>query len=270
MTGWELFSSTWEWHPSVIVGCVLLVVLYVAVTRGRTGTNAWFFMAGVVLMFLALVSPLDALGDDYLFSAHMLQHILLNMVAPPLFVLGVPAWLMQEILQRPPMAVAERVLGYPAIAWTLGSVTLLIWHVPSLFEAVLENENIHIFQHLTFLVTGTILWWPVFARLEDRRLAPMPSALYLLLASVPNALLGIFLTFCRTPLYAGYLHPHDEHGALALIRDQWGLDPLTDQQLGGAFMWVIGSVIYLWAILVMVARWYRQPEAGAEAQRGAS
>jgi cytochrome c oxidase assembly factor CtaG len=269
MTGWGLFISTWEWHPSVIIGCVLLIALYFGVIRGRAEKNAAFFVTGVALMFLALVSPLDTLGDDYLFSAHMLQHILLNMVAPPLFVLGVPAWLMQRMLQRPPVSALERVLGYPVVAWGLGSGTLLVWHVPALFDATLENENIHIFEHLTFLVTGTILWWPVFARIDARRLAPMRSALYLLLASMPNALLGIYLTFCRTPLYAGYLHPADEHGALSLIRDRWGLDPLTDQQLGGAFMWVIGSAIYLWAILVMVARWYRQPEAGSDDQRGA-
>jgi len=244
-------------------------VLYAWVTRCREKILAVFFAAGVALMFLALVSPLDVLGDDYLFSAHMLQHILLNMVAPPLFVLGVPAWLLQRLLQRPPVSALERVLGHPAVAWSLGSGTLLLWHVPALFDATLENENIHIFEHLTFLVTGTILWWPVFARIETRRLAPMLSALYLLLASVPNALLGIYLTFCRTPLYVGYLHPSDEHGALALIRDRWGLDPLTDQQLGGAFMWVLGSAIYLWAILVMVVRWYRQPEPETADPRGA-
>ena len=269
MTGWQLFSSAWEWHPPVIVGCVLLVALHWGVTRWRPRADAACFVTGVVLMFLALVSPLDPLGDDYLFSAHMLQHILLNMVAPPLFVLGMSGWLVQRMLQCPPLAAAERVLGHPVIAWTLGSATLLIWHVPVLFDATLENEPIHIFEHLTFLVTGTILWWPVLVRFADRRLAPMKAALYLLLASVPNALLGIILTFGQTPLYLDYLHPHDELGALALIRVRWGLDPLTDQQLGGACMWVLGSAVYLWGILVLVARWYRQAETEEVDPRGA-
>lgn len=260
MNGWKLFTSAWEWHPSVLIGCALLLALYFCFVRGRSKSAAALFVTGVVLMLLALVSPLDPLGDDYLFSAHMLQHILLNMLAPPLFVLGLPAWLVQRMLQRPLIAGAERVLGQPAVAWLLGTVTLLIWHVPALFDATLENENIHIFEHLTFLVTGTILWWPVFMR-HERRLAPMLGAFYLFLASVPNGLLGIVLTFVRTPLYEGYLHPHDELGALALIRDRWGLDPLTDQALGGAFMWVLGSAIYLAGILVLVARWYRQPES---------
>ena len=265
MTGWELFISTWEWHPSVIAGCVLLLAVYFVATRCRAEKEAGFFVAGVVAMFLALVSPLDALGDDYLFSAHMLQHILLDMVVPPLFVLGLSMWLVQQIVRRPPLAALERVLGNPAVAWSLGSGTLVLWHLPTLFNATLENEALHIFEHLTFLVTGTIMWWPVFVRFDNLRLAPMMSALYLLLASVPNALLGIFLTFCRTPLYSGYFQPTDELGALPLIRGRWGLDPLTDQQVGGACMWVIGSAIYLWAILVMVARWYRQPETAAEA-----
>lgn len=259
MNGWQLFTSAWEWHPSVLAGCALLLAWYFFCVRGRAKTAAAFYVTGVVSMLLALVSPLDPLGDDYLFSAHMLQHILLNMLAPPLFVLGLPAWLVHRLLQRPALATTERVLGQPVVAWLLGSGTLLLWHVPALFNATLENEKLHIFEHLTFLVTGTILWWPVFMRYARPRLTPLPGALYLFLASIPNGLLGIVLTFARTPFYAGYLHPHDELGALALLRDHWGLDPLTDQALGGALMWVLGSTIYLAGILVLVARWYRQP-----------
>jgi cytochrome c oxidase assembly factor CtaG len=150
------------------------------------------------------------------------------------------------------------------VAWVLGSGTLWVWHLPYLYNLTLANENIHIFEHITFLVTGTILWWPVFSPLRERRLAPLIAIVYLFLASLANGLLGIFFTLANTAFYTGYLHPDDELGALSLIRNTWGLDPVADQKLGGAFMWVIGSVIFLWAILVMVARWYSEGEADSD------
>ena len=259
MSGWKLFTSAWEWHPSVVAGCALLLGGYLAAVRCRINRCTLFFAAGVIATLLALVSPLDPLGDDYLFSAHMLQHILLDMVAPPLFILGLPAEPMRRLLRWPPLSAVERVLGQPVLAWWLGTGTLCVWHLPVLFNAALASEGVHIFQHLTFLVTGTIMWWPVFGPLEERRMTPMTSVVYLLLASVPNAILGIFFTFAGTSFYAAYAQPEDELGALALIRDSWGLDPVTDQQLGGAIMWVLGSIIYFWAILAAVARWFLEP-----------
>jgi cytochrome c oxidase assembly factor CtaG len=260
MTGWELFTSTWDWEPSVIVGSVLLLGGYLAAVRFRVDRKAILFASGVVAMFLALVSPLDELGDDYLFSAHMLQHILLDLVAPPLFVLGLPAWLCRRMLRWSPAAKAERILGIPVLAWSLGVGTLWIWHLPVLYDATLANETIHIFEHLTFLVTGTILFWPVFTPLDERRMAPLIAMAYLSFAAVANSLLGIILTIASTPFYSGYAHPKDELGALALIRNTWGLNQVADQQLGGVFMWAIGSVIFLGAIMVVVVRWYETPE----------
>lgn len=260
MTGWQLFISGWEWHPSVIAGCVLLLAGYCTALRFRLDRHALFFCASVITIFLALVSPLDPLSDDYLFSAHMVQHILLNMVAPPLLVLGLPAVLMRRFLRVPLMTASEHLLGQPVFALCVGSLTLWAWHLPSWYNATLENDGIHIFEHLTLLVTGTMMWWPVFTRLDERRLSPVMSTVYLLLASVPNGLLGIFFTFAHTPYYSGYAHPNDELGALSLIRDTWKLDQISDQQLGGAIMWVVGSAIYLWAILVVVVRWFRKEE----------
>lgn len=260
MTGGQLFISGWEWHPSVIAGCLLLLAGYGGALRFRLDRHALFFGAGVATIFFALVSPLDPLSDNYLFSAHMVQHILLNMVAPPLLVLGLPTSLIRRFLSLPLMATAERILGQPVVAWCAGSITLWVWHLPSWYNATLENEAIHIFEHLTLMVTGTMMWWPVFTRLEERRLSTVRSIVYLLLASVPNGLLGIFFTFAHTPYYSGYAHPEDELGALSLIRDTWKLDQVSDQQLGGAIMWVVGSAIYLWAILVVVVRWFRESE----------
>jgi cytochrome c oxidase assembly factor CtaG len=266
VTGWDLLRTAWDFEPSIVAGSALLLCAYLVATRFRMAVTTLWFVTGVVVMLLALVSPLDELGDDYLFSAHMLQHILLDLVAPSLFVLGLPAWLARPMLRPSPIARAERILGHPVVAWFLGVGTLWIWHLPVLYDLTLQNESVHIFEHLTFLVTGTILWWPVFTRLDERRLAPLLSVAYLSLAALANGLLGIIFTISSTPFYVGYTQPRDDLGALSLIRNTWGLSQIEDQRLGGAFMWVIGSVIFLWAIMVLVARWLREP--GVEDARG--
>ena len=262
MTTGKLFATAWDFDPSIVVGCVLLLGLYFLAVRFRFDRFGATFAGGVAIMFLSLVSPIDALGDDYLFSAHMLQHIVLDLVAPALFVMGLPETMVRGWLRLRSIDRTERVLGAPVVAWFLGTGTLAIWHLPYLYNATLANEYIHIFEHITFLITGTILWWPVLSPIRERRLPAMTAVIYLILAGLANSLVGIFFTLANTAFYSGYLHPDDELGALSLIRNTWGLDPVADQKLGGAFMWVIGSVIFLAAILVMVARWFREEAEG--------
>jgi cytochrome c oxidase assembly factor CtaG len=260
VTGWELLTSTWDWEPSVVVGSALLLAAYLAAVRFRLDVHTASFASGVGVLLLALVSPLDELGDDYLFSAHMLQHILLDLVAPLLLVLGLPASLVAGILAWRPVAVVEKVLGAPPVAWFLGIGTLWTWHLPSLYDWTLRSEPVHVFEHLTFLVTGTILYWPVLGRTRARAMAPLVSIGYLCAAAVANGVLGVIFTLASTPFYQGYAHPADRLGALPLIRGVWGLDQVADQRLGGVFMWAIGSVIFLSAIMVVFVRWYREPE----------
>lgn len=268
MTGWELFWSAWNWEPTVVGGSALLLAGYLAAVRFRLDRTSALFAGGVAVMALALVSPLDELGDDYLFSAHMLQHILLDLVAPMLFVLGVPPSAGDRIARWRPAAAAERVLSTPVLAWFLGVGTLWIWHLPSLYDATLADETVHTFEHLTFLVTGTILYWPVLARAGSKTMAPMVAMAYLAIAAFAESVLGIVLTLATTPFYAGYAHPADPLGALSLIRQTWGLSQVADQQLGGVFMWAIGSATYLGAIMIVFVRWYREPEEDADLAAG--
>jgi len=264
MTSWRLFTSAWDWEPSVIAGTALLLAGYLVAVRFRFERTTFCFLAGGIVMFLALVSPLDALGDDYLFSAHMLQHILLDLLAPLLFVLGLSRELAQRIVEWPVAAGFERILRRPWVAWPLGIGTLWAWHLPALYDATLASETVHVIEHLSFLVTGTILWWPVFSPLEPKGLSSLPGVAYLVAAALANGLLGAIFTIASTPFYPAYLHPTDELHALSLIRRTWGLDPVSDQQLGGAFMWVLGSLIFLCAILILLARWFRHPDPESE------
>jgi putative membrane protein len=260
MTTWRAMTSLWEWQPSVLLGCAVLLLGYVALTRHRPSVRAAWFVAGLVLLIVALCSPLDTLGDTYLFSAHMLQHMLLVLAVPPLLILGLPAWLVAAWLRMPAVAGAERRLRQPAIAWLVGIGTLYLWHAPPLYNATLTGPALHIGEHLSFLITGTIFWWPVCAPRVASRLSHLAAGLYLFAAAVASSVLGIMLTFTAPGLYPAYLHPVDRHGALSLIRDHWGLSPAVDQQLGGLCMWVLGGLVYLGAILITLAHWYLEED----------
>ncbi len=255
MTTWRLLTTAWGGEPSVLIGCTALVAGYVAMTRRRPSRQAGYFFAGVFVLLFAQCSPLDALGDTYLFSAHMIQHLLLLLIVPPLLVLGIPAWLAERWLAVPRVRRAERLARQPAIAWSLGIGAMSIWHAPTLYTATLAHADIHIFEHLCFLATGVIFWWPVCAPLPTSRYAPLSAMLYLFTAAIAGSVLGIMLTFAPPGLYPAYLHPVDTRGFLLLIRDGWGVSPAVDQQLGGLIMWVPGGLVYLSAIIGTFARW---------------
>jgi putative membrane protein len=260
MTTWQLLTSTWSWDPSVLVGCAVLLGGYLAVVRSRWTSRGWFFVAGVLVLLLALECPLDKLGDVYLFSAHMAQHLCLLFAVPPLLILGTPRWLAEWIIEQPPMGRVERVLSLPYLAWPVGMVTEWAWHLPLFYNAALANENIHAFQHLSFVVTATIFWWPVLKPITSARLAPLSSVVYLFLGGAANSILGVILTYTPPGLYPTYVHPVDSLGALSLIRDGWGISPELDQQAGGLLMWVGGMLAFLYAIIGALARWYSAPE----------
>ena len=260
MTTIAFLETAWEWYPSIVIGCFLLMAAYLFAMRFKWSRRTLYFALGNLALLVTLCGPLDALSDDYLFSAHMLEHLILELVVAPLLLLGLPLWLMRKILAYPRVAAIERLLGKPPLAWFLGIGILWAWHLPLLYNAALADERLHIFQHITFLVSATIFWWPLLAPAGLRRLSTLPAIFYLYLAAIANSILGALLTFAPPGLYPRYLHPEDEFGILSLIRNGWGLSPQGDQQLGGLFMWVIGGAIFLWAILMVYTRWYRGNE----------
>jgi cytochrome c oxidase assembly factor CtaG len=150
----------------------------------------------------------------------------------------------------------------PVVAWSLATGTLWAWHLPVLYNAALRSESVHIAQHLLFLATASIFWWPVFCPLEERRLPPPGAAAYLFAAASAGSLLGIYFTFAPPGLYPAYLHlqPQGDPAVLHVLRDEWGLTPAPDQQLGGLIMWVPGGLVYLGAIMGAFARWHSAPD----------
>ncbi len=260
MSTMQVLTSTWDLQPSVLLGCAALLIGYATLTP-LNSKHGYFFSAGVIALLLALVSPLDQLGDTYLFSAHMLQHLILLVIVPPLLLLGVPRQLAARAMHWRVVNRAEHMLGLPLLAWVVGEATLWGWHIPVLYDAALLHQGVHIAQHLTFLITSTILWWPVIGPVpERRRMSPLAASAYLLATGLTSSVLGIILTFASPGIYAIYEHPPGSPAIIALVRHGWGLSAATDQQLGGLLMWVVSTPIYLLAIVGMLVRWYREPE----------
>jgi cytochrome c oxidase assembly factor CtaG len=243
MTTAQLLFSAWEWHPSVVVGCAGLAAGYVLAWR-RGGARIGAGLVGVAVLLLALVSPLDVLADRYLFSAHMLQHLALAVVVPPLLLLGAPA-IARRLVPRVPLA----------LAWITGVATLVAWHAPALYDAAVRVEWLHVVQHLTFLASGVVFWYPVAAPAAETRLAEGARGIYLLTACMANSVVGIVITLAPIGTYAAYARPDDALDVLALLRDGWGMSPATDQAVGGLLMWVGGCLVYVVALLAGLVRW---------------
>jgi cytochrome c oxidase assembly factor CtaG len=265
MTTTGLLAIAWEIEPSIAVGCALTIAFYLIVTPARRSLKSAVFAFGVVLMFLTLVGPLDFLGDDYLFSAHMLEHVLLAFLVPPILIMGLPEELARRATRPRSIAAIERALRRPAAAWFAGIGTMWLWHWPPLYNAALRSEFIHAVEHLSMLVTGTIFWWPIFSPLTRSRLQPLPGVIYLFVGAVANMALGVLFTFAKVGAYPLYMRPSGDDDVLRLIRAGWNVDPQADLQFGGLFMWVGGGLIFFGMMMAVVARWYKAESGGLSA-----
>lgn len=260
MTLWEILTQTWKWELSVVLGCLSLFGGYAALMNFKPTKRWWWFIAGDLTLLLAEVSPLHILGDTYLFSVHMAQHILLLLVVPPLLILGFSPRLVRRMLKIRLIGIVERILAYPLLTWLTGIGVMYLWHIPALYDATIYSHVVHIIEHLTFLVSATMFWWPVMCPVPERRMTPFSSIAYLFGGGLASILLGLIITFAPA-LYKGYLRPIDYLGLLPLIREDWKISPATDQQIGGLMMWVVTGPFYLAAIFWVLAGWFK-----AEAQ----
>jgi putative membrane protein len=260
MTTFQLLTSTWQIDTWVISLCTILLLVYAYAIRGHFNKTCLLFLTGIVVLFLILVSPISMLGKTYLFSANMVQHITLLLIVPLLLLLGIPNSISGRESDWPTFMKIMRMLGQPVIAWFFGVGSMWIWHLPSLHKAALQYEYLYIIQQVSFIIFGIIFWWPIFGPIKRMRLSPLISTLYLASACLSCSILGILITFASVGLYSAYLNPVDTYGILSLLRNDLCLTPGVDQQIGGLTMWIPGCLIYLFASMVTLARWYRSPE----------
>jgi putative membrane protein len=220
--------------------------------RGAGARHLAAFAGAIVVILIALVSPLDRLGEDYLFSAHMVQHLLLGDIAPLLVLLSLSRVIMRPLTRR--LQSVERALGplaHPATALLLWLGLIYFWHIPALYDAALGNSALHALQHVSFFTAGLLVWWPLIQPVPMRnRLSGMWTFGYIGAAKLGLASLGLFLTWTTTVVYGYYQH----------VPRVWGLSAVTDQNVGGAIMMVEQSVLLVSVLAVVFGRMLAQSE----------
>lgn len=275
--GWIVLWS-WDWRIEVIATLLTAGALYLAgwrrlralsgarhVTarlRGRMPLTARWrqasYLAGLLVLAVALMSPIDVLGSQ-LFVMHMVQHLLLVMVAPPLLLIATPfpviLWGLPKagrrtvgrwFRRRSPLRRLLRGGATPGIVWFLYTAVYVGWHDPGLYNLALRNEWVHDLEHLSFFATAMLFWWHVtgVGPRFHRVLSTSRRLIYVISAVPANMLTGVAIAFAREPIYTYY----------TTVPRLYGLTVMQDQMLGGIVMWIPGSMMLLLVALVLISR----------------
>jgi len=259
----DLFT---QWDIPWIVTCelALLAAIYVRGWRQIRRTRpAQFgagrlacFLGGIAALFVAVASPLDTFSESLLFM-HMAQHFVLMSIAPPLLIFGAPVvpmlrglprWairLLRPLFAAQALPAAGRFLTRPRVAWLAMAAAFIGWHVPRAYEFALASENWHNCEHACFFFTNLMFWWPVIRPWPFRSARSLWIFIpYLFFAGVVNTVISAVLCFAGRLLYPSY----------AAIARPFGLSALNDQVAAGAFMWVCGTMVYVLAALLLIAK----------------
>jgi len=204
------------------------------------------FHGALLIMFLSLNGPLHDLSDSYLFSAHMVQHLLLAFLVAPMLLLGVTGAMLRPLIGPPAIRrLAEWGLG-PVRCFAIFNVVIAVWHLPPMYNYALAHHPVHILQHLLILAASVIMWWPILSPLPELpRLSYPGQMLYLFLMSIPMAIVAVYIAYSDGILYPMY----------ARAPRMWGITPMDDQQIGGLIMWVPGGLVLWIAITAVYFRW---------------
>ena len=255
MTTQEFLLFAWTWNPTVLAIAAAGLASYVIAFR-VTHRVGWFLTAEIVFLF-AFLSPISALANGYLFSAHMLQHILLLLIVPGFLLISLPRSFSFQW--------RTRLFGHPVLCWVAGVGAMWLWHYPAFCNAAVTSPLVYTLQTASLLILGALFWSQVIAPREEERLSPPGAVFYLFSACVACSVLGIILTFSPVtvcPIYA--MTTSDPLGMSDTIRSSWGMTPERDQQIGGLLMWVPMCLIYLGAIFAQIGRWFG-PVPGTQA-----
>jgi putative membrane protein len=246
-------------HPSTVLGITGLGALYHWRARQApaaerpamspsTGQRAAFYGA-LLLLFLSLNGWLHDLSDYYLFSAHMVQHLLLTLVVPPLLIMGTPGWMLRPALQWRGVGPAARWVTGAIRCFLIFNVVLTVWHLPPVYSLAMAYHPVHIVQHLCFMVAATLMWWPILSPLPELpRLAYPGQMLYLFLMSIPMSIIAVCIAYSDHVLYPAY----------ASAPRLWGISPLQDQLIGALIMWIPSGLFFFTIISLVFFKWQQR------------
>jgi len=251
----------WSFDASVLIALAVYAAIYIrrfvharqeAGGRGAGPAQLAAFAGALLVLIVALVSPIDGLGEDYLFSMHMVQHILVGDLAPLLVLLSLSRVIMRPLTRR--LMAVERALGplaHPATGIAVWLTLIYVWHIPAMYDAALNHSALHALEHACFFTGGIALWWPLIQPVPmRRRLTGLSVFAYLLVAKLSLGVLGVVLTWSNSVAYSYYEH----------VPRIWGLTPIEDQNLGGAIMMVEQSIVLVIAFAILFVRMLLQSE----------
>jgi putative membrane protein len=249
----------WHAHLEVIIGLGALQLIYIYATgtlrikhglaTSQDPKQTALFTLGNALIFISISSPLHILSDHYLFSAHMLQHIIITLFAPPLIIKGTPKYLISPLLKSKITLKIFRKVFNPIFAIIIFNVIFSVWHLPVLYELSVHSHWIHVTEHILFIVSALIMWWPLCSQItEIPKLSYPLQILYLFVMSLAQILVFGIVTFAPDPIYTHYIE----------ATRIWNISPLTDQQIGGIIMKVGSGFMFMFMIVVAFFKWYDQ------------
>lgn len=243
---------TWPFDPSAVLGLLALCAGYALLVRRMRAPlqRILYFTSGVVVIWAALETPLDPLGDHYLQLAHMVQHMLLMAVAPPLLLLGLTPPMAALLMRIPGL----RSITEPVPALCLYAFAILGWHLPFVYDLAITNDVFHIVEHLVFIAVGVLFWWPLIGSTSSashRRLSDPQKLVYLFVGSFPMMAVALPLQFSRTLFYAPYA---------TVPRLVLSITPVIDQTIAGAVMMAMDMAVLGVDALVILYRWFAKDE----------
>lgn len=256
-----------HWHnePYLVGGLLLLGWIYAVVSgplRRRLGgptprpaRRAGSFGLSLLLFYLAVGSPLDQIGERFLLTAHMVQHLLLIYPAAALLLLGIEPWMLAPLYRRP---AGVRALGHPVVCGTVSILAVTLWHAPALYNWALADKVVHVWEHLVFFAAGLLFWWPLLRpAAEQPPLRPGAQILYLVAVAIGMTPLFAFITFSSDVLYPTYEFAPRIIPALSVH---------SDQLLAGVVMKFANMGVALLMIALAFARWYRRETRSGQPQ----
>lgn len=263
----DLSQGGFTVHWSTVIGLAALQALWILRARAHAAAQkpsvlqAACFSIGLITMFAALNGPVHDIADFYLFSGHMVQHLVLTIVVPPLLLIGTPGWMLRPALEIAWVNRVARVVTTPRAAFTIFNLVLAAWHLPPFYNSAMYYHEVHILQHLMFLVAAVLMWWPMLSPLPELpRLSFPGQMLYSFVMTLPMTIISIFIVYADHVLYPAY----------ASSPRLWGLSPLEDQRLGGLIMWIPGGLFFYLLTSVIFFKWVtteRDDQAGAQVRQ---
>jgi putative membrane protein len=252
LPAWHLHPDVWLLFGSIVAAYLIAARRHLAASGEATPRRKkTLFLTGMGVLWLGADWPVHDLAEGYLYLMHMTQHLLFTLIAAPLLIAGMPAWMLRALLAPPPIRRVFRFFTRPLVALIVFNGVLLFTHWPAVVEASVGSEGIHLALHVLIVASALVMWWPVMSPLPEMpSLSPPGQMIYLFLQSLAPTIPASFLTFGHSALYPVY----------AGFPRIWGISALNDQLIAGLIMKLAGGLL-LWGVIATIFfRWYEQEQ----------